>query len=106
MRPGVTGWAAVRGRHTLAFEDRLELDAWYVEHWTLGLDLRIIAMTLRQVLGRSGVRDTQDMAEISFPARFAEGLAAGVPAQSTTADPPVTADTGSPSGASDTTAAR
>ena len=77
VRPGLTGWAATNGRHTLRFEDRLELDAWYVENWSLGLDLRIIRMTLVQVLGRSSVADTQDLDDIDFPARFAEGLAGG-----------------------------
>ena len=43
MRPGITGWAAVNGRHTLPFEDRLELDAWYVDNWSLALDFRILA---------------------------------------------------------------
>ncbi len=76
MRPGITGWAAVSGRHTLSFEQRLELDAWYVENWTLWLDLRILLLTLRQVLLRESVRETQDMAEIEFPARFRHALEA------------------------------
>jgi lipopolysaccharide/colanic/teichoic acid biosynthesis glycosyltransferase/proline dehydrogenase len=76
MRPGVTGWAAVSGRHTLGFEERLELDAWYVEHWSLALDLRILLLTIGQVLSRAGVRETQDMAEIDFPARFLNALKA------------------------------
>ena len=76
MRPGITGWAAVSGRHTLSFEQRLEFDAWYVEHWSLRLDLRIILLTLRQVLARESVRETQDMAEIEFPARFLHALEA------------------------------
>jgi lipopolysaccharide/colanic/teichoic acid biosynthesis glycosyltransferase len=75
MRPGITGWAAVNGRHTLPFEDRLELDAWYVDNWSLALDLRIVLRTAAQVLGRSDVRATQDHVEIAFPARFKAGLA-------------------------------
>ena len=75
MRPGITGWAAVSGRHTLPFEDRLELDAWYVDNWSLALDVRILLRTVTQVLNRSGVHDTQDFAEIAFPARFQAGLA-------------------------------
>jgi sugar transferase EpsL len=82
MRPGITGWAAVSGRHTLKFEDRLERDAWYVEHWSLSLDFRILALTVLQVLGRSGVRATQDLAEIGFPARFAAGFEEPEPAPS------------------------
>jgi lipopolysaccharide/colanic/teichoic acid biosynthesis glycosyltransferase len=75
MRPGITGWAAVNGRHVLRFEERLELDAWYVDNWSLWLDVRILAMTVGQVLGRAGVRATQDFSEIDFPSRFELGLA-------------------------------
>jgi lipopolysaccharide/colanic/teichoic acid biosynthesis glycosyltransferase len=77
MRPGITGWAAIHGRHTLPFEDRLELDAWYVEHWSLRLDLRILVTTIRQVVGRQGVRATQDPERIDFPVRFMTGLPVG-----------------------------
>jgi lipopolysaccharide/colanic/teichoic acid biosynthesis glycosyltransferase len=69
MKPGVTGWAAVNGRHSLRFRDRLELDVWYVDHWSLGLDARIIARTIPQVLGRTDVSVTQDDTEIGFPIR-------------------------------------
>lgn len=67
VRPGVTGWAAVNGRHALRFEDRVALDVWYVDHRSLRLDLRIIAMTVGQVLGRTDVTATQDPTEIGFP---------------------------------------
>jgi lipopolysaccharide/colanic/teichoic acid biosynthesis glycosyltransferase len=77
MRPGIAGWAAVNGRHTARFEDRLRLDVWYVDNWTLALDVRIIAMTIAQVLRREGVAVTQDPAEIDFPARFQAGLRDG-----------------------------
>lgn len=48
LRPGLTGWAQVHGRHTLSWDDRLEMDVWYVLHWSLGLDFRILARTLVQ----------------------------------------------------------
>lgn len=66
MRPGVTGWAVVNGRNTLQFRDRLELDVWYVEHWSLLLDLRILAMTITQVLRRTSVSTTEDLG-LGFP---------------------------------------
>jgi sugar transferase EpsL len=74
MRPGITGWAAVNGRHTARFEDRLRLDIWYVDHWSLWLDLRIIAVTVSQILRREAVAAIQDDAEIDFPERFLSGL--------------------------------
>ena len=77
MRPGITGWAAVNGRHTARFEDRLLLDVWYVDHWSLWLDARIIAMTLAQVLRREAVAVTQADGEIDFPERFQVALQHG-----------------------------
>jgi sugar transferase EpsL len=75
MRPGITGWAAVNGRHSVRFEERLELDVQYVDNWSLVFDLRILVVTVGQVLRRSSVRATQDFVEIDFPERFEVGLA-------------------------------
>jgi lipopolysaccharide/colanic/teichoic acid biosynthesis glycosyltransferase len=55
MKPGLTGWAQVNGRNQLSWDERLELDVWYVENWSLGLDGRILARTLSQVLRRRGI---------------------------------------------------
>ena len=67
MPPGLTGWAAVNGRHTLKFKERLALDVWYVDHWSLWLDLKIVATTIWQVLRRANVAATQSITEIGFP---------------------------------------
>lgn len=67
MPPGLTGWAAVNGRHALKFRDRLALDVWYVEHWSVWLDLRILARTALQVVRRQDVEVTQDIAAIECP---------------------------------------
>jgi lipopolysaccharide/colanic/teichoic acid biosynthesis glycosyltransferase len=77
VRPGITSLAIVRGRHALRFEDRIELDVWYVEHRSLGLDLRILGATAWQVLRRTNTHATQDPAEIGFP--LPEGPAASTP---------------------------
>jgi lipopolysaccharide/colanic/teichoic acid biosynthesis glycosyltransferase len=79
-RPGVTGWAVVNGRHALKFRERLKLDVWYVDHWSLWLDLRILALTLIQVLRRSGVSVTEDIGEIGFPLPAIGDAIAGTPA--------------------------
>lgn len=55
VRPGLTGWAQVHGRNQLPWPERFDLDVWYVDHRCLRLDLRILAMTVTQVLRRSGV---------------------------------------------------
>jgi len=70
VRPGVTGWAAVRGRHALPFEERLRLDVWYVDHRSLSLDLQIIVLTVTSVLQRQGVATVQRADEMSLPERF------------------------------------
>jgi lipopolysaccharide/colanic/teichoic acid biosynthesis glycosyltransferase/ribosomal protein S18 acetylase RimI-like enzyme len=67
MRPGITSWAAVNGRHVLKFKERLQLDVWYVDHWSLWLDLRIMAMTIRQVISKTDVSTTQDLTMVGFP---------------------------------------
>jgi lipopolysaccharide/colanic/teichoic acid biosynthesis glycosyltransferase len=80
MRPGVTSWAAVNGRHTLRFEERLRLDTWYVDHWSLPLDFRIMAMTLGQVLRRTDTDAIQDLDEIGFRLPRPDGTMPGTPA--------------------------
>jgi sugar transferase EpsL len=55
VRPGVTGLAQVRGRNELDWDRRFELDVYYVDHGSLWLDLKILAATLRPVLGRRGI---------------------------------------------------
>ena len=55
VKPGITGWAQVNGRNTVDWPKRLRLDVWYVDHWSLGLDLRILALTAGRVLGGAGV---------------------------------------------------
>jgi len=51
MRPGITGWAQVNGRDDLPWPERYVLDAWYIDHWSLRLDLKILLLTALQ-LGR------------------------------------------------------
>lgn len=53
--PGITGWAQINGRNAQTWEERFELDLWYVDHRSLALDLRILARTIRIVLSGRGV---------------------------------------------------
>ncbi len=55
VRPGITGWAQVNGRNALNWEERFELDLWYVEHRSFRLDLKIIAMTAWRVFRPRGI---------------------------------------------------
>lgn len=55
VRPGITGWAQVHGRNAISWEEKFELDVWYVEHRSAMLDFRILWLTLVAVLRREGV---------------------------------------------------
>jgi lipopolysaccharide/colanic/teichoic acid biosynthesis glycosyltransferase len=55
VKPGITGLAQVEGRNLVAWEERFRLDVRYVDTWTVGGDLRILARTLRSVLAREGI---------------------------------------------------
>jgi len=57
VRPGITGWAQVNGRNAISWSRRFELDVWYVDHWSLWLDLRILLLTVRGVLSGHGVSE-------------------------------------------------
>jgi sugar transferase EpsL len=53
--PGITGWTQVNGRNDLPWEQKLALDVWYVDHWSLSLDLRILGVTVWKVLKGEGI---------------------------------------------------
>ncbi len=55
VRPGLTGLAQVKGRNALSWEERFELDVYYVEHQSLLLDLKIILLTIHTVFSRNGI---------------------------------------------------
>jgi sugar transferase EpsL len=55
VRPGITGWAQVNGRNAISWESKFALDVWYVDHASFFLDLRILWMTCRRVIRRSGI---------------------------------------------------
>jgi len=55
VKPGITGWAQINGRNAVSWEERFELDVWYVDNWNLALDLRILLTTVRKVLGGAGI---------------------------------------------------
>lgn len=53
--PGITGWAQVNGRNILSWEDKFRHDLWYVDHWSLGLDIKILLITFWKVLRQDGI---------------------------------------------------
>ena len=55
VKPGLTGLAAIRGRNSIPWEQRIEMDNWYIDHWSLCLDLKILAKTPWKVLTKQGI---------------------------------------------------
>jgi len=55
MKPGVTGWAQINGRNNISWEERIELDVWYVDNWSLWLDMKIVLKTPTVVLNKDNV---------------------------------------------------
>jgi len=55
VRPGITGWAQINGRNALSWEEKFELDVWYVENRTLWLDIKILFLTVWKVVKRDGI---------------------------------------------------
>lgn len=55
VRPGITGWAQINGRNAISWEEKFNLDVWYVDHVSLVLDLKIIFLTIKKVFIREGI---------------------------------------------------
>lgn len=53
--PGITGWAQINGRNSLCWDKKFQFDVWYVDHWSLILDLRILLLTVKCVALRTGI---------------------------------------------------
>lgn len=55
LRPGITGWAQVNGRNAISWEEKFQLDTWYVENQSFWLDIKILLLTVVQVLKRNNI---------------------------------------------------
>lgn len=55
MKPGITGWAQVNGRNAISWKEKFSYDVWYVENWSLKLDLKIILKTFKKVFEKEGI---------------------------------------------------
>ena len=53
--PGITGWAQIHGRNAVSWQEKFAFDVWYVDHWSLWLDIKIIFLTIIKVLKREGI---------------------------------------------------
>ncbi|GIM28758.1 sugar transferase [Clostridium polyendosporum] len=55
VRPGITGWAQINGRNSISWAEKFELDVWYVDNWSLRLDIKIFFITIVKVFKREGI---------------------------------------------------
>ncbi|MGZ4300807.1 MAG: sugar transferase [Gaiellaceae bacterium] len=63
VEPGITGWSQVNGRESIGWPERIQQDLWYIDHWSLWLDLKILVRTFTE-LGRSGEQPVEDTVNI------------------------------------------
>ena len=64
--PGITGWAQINGRNVLSWEDKFELDIWYVDNWSFLLDIKILCLTIKKVWIREGITATDHVTTYPF----------------------------------------
>jgi sugar transferase EpsL len=66
VQPGLTGWAQVNGRNAISWEDKFKHDVWYVDNWSLWLDVKIIGLTVWKVLRRDGISQEGEATAAEF----------------------------------------
>ena len=66
VKPGITGWAQVNGRNAISWEQKFELDVWYVENHNMLLDLKILWMTIFKVFNRAGISQNNEVTMTKF----------------------------------------
>ncbi len=79
VKPGLTGWAQINGRNAISWEEKFALDVWYVDHWTLWIDAKILFLTFFKVLKREDINSSRHatMEEFQGTGRAAAGSAEG-----------------------------
>ncbi|SFW16519.1 sugar transferase [Cellulophaga fucicola] len=65
-KPGITGWAQVNGRNAISWEQKFELDVWYVENRSFKTDLKIILLTVKKVFFKEGVNNSDNLNMTTF----------------------------------------
>ena len=55
VKPGITGWAQVNGRNAISWDEKFDLDIWYVDNQSISLDIKILLMTIKKVIVRDGI---------------------------------------------------
>ena len=61
VKPGITGWAQVNGRNTISWDEKFDLDVWYVDNQSIWLDIKILYLTIKKVIARDGISAKDDV---------------------------------------------
>ncbi|TFF78410.1 sugar transferase [Aeromonas taiwanensis] len=69
VRPGVTGWAQINGRNAISWEDKFNLDVWYVDNGSFWLDIKILILTVKKVLIKDGISASDHVTMPEFDGR-------------------------------------
>jgi len=72
VKPGITGWAQVNGRNAISWEEKFKLDVWYVDNRSLTLDLRIMLMTMKNMLRQDGITAAGEATMPEFNPKFTQ----------------------------------
>ena len=66
VKPGITGWAQINGRNSISWEEKFALDLWYIDHWSLWLDLKILVQTFVKIILKEGVDEDLNTTSTEF----------------------------------------
>ena len=66
VKPGITGWAQINGRNSISWEEKFALDLWYIDHWSLWLDLKILVLTVAKIISKEGVDEDKNTTSSEF----------------------------------------
>lgn len=72
-RPGLTGWAQINGRNAISWEEKFKLDVWYVDNWSVWLDLKILFLTVWRVVRREGISASNEATMPYFTGKGTKG---------------------------------
>ena len=66
VEPGITGWAQINGRNSITWEEKFALDLWYIDNWSLWLDLKILFMTVAAIVSKKDIDEAEDVSMTEF----------------------------------------
>ena len=66
VKPGITGWAQVNGRNAISWDEKFDLDVWYVDNQSIWLDIKILLMTIKKVIVRDGISQNNHVSMDKF----------------------------------------